>query len=123
MADSPTPPAFRVAPLGELRAYTVSEEELHELARGGNVSLSLNFGISLVSIFATIAATFLSVKLEGNLFAAFFSTGLITFILGVFFLIKGVWEYRSTSALVRAIKDRLPPSPGVQENTTIVSDL
>ncbi|HEY2415883.1 MAG TPA: hypothetical protein VGI40_26820 [Pirellulaceae bacterium] len=100
----------------------MSEDELHDLARGGNVSLSLNFGISLLSIFATIAATFLSVELAGKVFMAFFSAGLITMILGVFFLIKGIREYRSTGALVKAIKGRLPPSPGVQENTTVVSN-
>lgn len=122
MSNQP-PPAIRVAPLGEVRAYTVSEEELHELARGGNVSLSLNFGIALLSILATIAATFLSVQLEGKVFAGFFSAGLITLILGTFFLIKGVREYRSTGALVKSIKGRLPPSPGVQESTTVVSNL
>ncbi len=122
MSTSQPPPAFRVAPLGELRAYTVSEDELHELARGGNVSLSLNFGISLLSVFATIAATFLSVVLEGKVFAGFFSAGLITLILGAFFLIKGMREYRSTGALVKAIKARMPPSPGVQERTGIAPD-
>jgi hypothetical protein len=118
MTEPSTPPVLRVAPLGEVRAYTVSEEELHELARGGNVSLSLNFGISLISVFATVAATFLSVELAGKLFAGFFSAGLITLILGVYFLLKGIREYRSTSVLVKSIKDRLPPL-GVQEKASI----
>lgn len=119
MTDPPTPPVFRVAPLGELRAYTVTEAELHELARGGNVSLSLNFGIALISIFVTIAATFLTVKLDGHLYTTFFAAGLITLILGSFFLIHGIREYRSTSRLVNAIKDRLPPPAGIQVNVTV----
>jgi hypothetical protein len=123
LSSSQLAPALRVAPVGELRAYTVSQEGPHELARGGNVSVSLDFGISLISIFATIAVTFLSVSLDGRVFLGFFSAGLVTLILGAFFLIKGLRDYRSTGELVKAIKSRLPFSPGVQESTNVVSSL
>ena len=119
MSSNQPPPVFRVAPLGELRAYTISEEELHELARGGNVSLDLNFAIALLSIWITIVITFWTVSLSGQVYTSFFCAGLITFIIGVFLLIKGLREYRSTTALVQTIKNRLPPPMGVQETTNV----
>ncbi|UUO06152.1 hypothetical protein M4951_22670 [Blastopirellula sp. J2-11] len=119
MSSSQPRPVYRVAPLGELRAYTISEEELHELARGGDLSLDLNFSVALLSVFATILATFLTVPLEGTVFTGFLTVGTVTLIAGVYLLIKGIRNYRSTNLLVQTIKNRLPPAEGIQEHTLI----
>lgn len=116
MPSEQPPPAYRVAPLGESRAYTISEEELDQLARGGDLSLDLNFAIALLSVFGTIFITLITVPIEGTVFSSFLCVATITLIAGAYLLIKGIRSYRSTSSLGEAIKNRLPPAEGLQES-------
>ena len=45
MAKQTILPVVRVAPLGELKVYPITESELDELARGSASSLYLNFSL------------------------------------------------------------------------------
>src|SRR5205823_6471683 len=56
----------RVAPLGELRAYTISEHELEKLEQGAPVSDLLTIGLCLSSASVTLLATLLSTSLAGT---------------------------------------------------------
>jgi hypothetical protein len=70
-------PEVRVAPLGELRVYMISEHELEQLALGAPVSDLLTVGLCLLSAALTILATLLSTTLSDLKFILFFCALLI----------------------------------------------
>lgn len=72
----------RVAPLGELRAYTISEHELEKLEQGTPVSHLLTIGLCLLSAALTILVTILSTSLPGQTLTMFFSALLIVGLIG-----------------------------------------
>jgi hypothetical protein len=107
-------PVVRVAPLGELRAYTVYEHELEALARGPSGSLFLNFALAVLPVSLTLVVTLLTTQIESDrLFLGFFSTAIILAIAGVLFLLLWWREYRRSEDIVKEIKGRLPPPPGI----------
>jgi hypothetical protein len=86
-------PLIRVAPLGELKAYTVYEHQLDELAQGSTGSLYLNFSLALLSIFATVLITLVTVSIPpGYQFQGFFCACLITGISGLVLLLAMVQD-------------------------------
>jgi hypothetical protein len=111
------PPVIRIAPLGELRAYTVYEHELDQLAQGSAGSAFLNFELSLLSIFATLLVTLLTVTIppQGYLYPSFFSACLVTGIAAAILLLLAWKYYQSSSGLIERVKNRMPPAPGIQE--------
>ncbi len=105
----------RVAPLGELRAYTISEHELEKLEQGAPFSDLLTIGLCLLSADVTLLATLLSTSLSGQTFTLFFCALLIFGISGAICTFLG-WRLRtSTQALVRQIRARMPAVPAVQQ--------
>jgi len=105
----------RVAPLGELRAYTISEHELEKLEQGTPVSDLLTIGLCLLSAAVTILATLLSTSLSGQTFTLFFCALLIVGIGGAICAFIG-WRLRaSTKELARQIRSRMPDAPSVQQ--------
>jgi hypothetical protein len=109
------PPVVRVAPLGELKAYTVSEHELDRLARGSVVSDLLTIAYVLLSVAATLLVTLLSTTLEQLHFILFVCAVLIFAIAGGVCLYIGWRTRESVSAIVREIKNRMPPPPAIRE--------
>lgn len=108
-------PRVRVAPLGELRAYTISEQELEKLEQGAPVSDLLTIGLCLLSAAVTLLATLLSTSLPGQTFVLFFCALLIVGLCGVICTFLG-WRLRtSTRELAREIRARMPDAPSVQE--------
>jgi hypothetical protein len=105
----PPPPVVRVAPLGELKAYIVSEHELELLARGAVVSDLLTIGYSLLAAALTLLATMLSTTLPQLQFVLFFCALLIFTIAGGICLFIGYRTRESVKALVNAIRNRMPP--------------
>jgi hypothetical protein len=104
-----TPPVVRVAPLGELKAYTVSEHELDRLARGSVVSDLLTIAYALLSVAVTLLATLLSTTLDDLRLTHFFCAFLIFTIAGVICFIIGWRTRESVKSLVNEIKNRMPP--------------
>jgi hypothetical protein len=105
----------RVAPLGELRAYTISEHELEKLEQGTPVSDLLTIGLCLLSAALTILATLLSTPLSGQTLTLFFCALLIFAIGGGICAFLG-WRLRaSTKELARRIRARMPDVPAVQQ--------
>jgi hypothetical protein len=70
----PEEQVVRVAPLGELRAYTISEHELEKLEQGAPVSDLLTIGFCLLSIAATILVALLSTSMPDLTMTLFFCT-------------------------------------------------
>lgn len=108
-------PRIRVAPLGELRAYTISEQELEKLEQGAPVSDLLTIGLCLLSAALTLLATLLSTSLPGQTFVLFFCALLIVGLGGAICTFLG-WRLRiSTRELACEIRARMPDAPSVQE--------
>jgi hypothetical protein len=105
----------RVAPLGELRAYTISEHELEKLEQGAPLSDLLTIGLCLLSAAVTILATLLSTALTGQTLTLFFCALLIVGLGGAICTFLG-WRLRtSTKELGRQIRARMPDAPSIQQ--------
>jgi hypothetical protein len=114
--DQRPPPVIHIAPLGELKAYTVHEHELDTLSRGSTASVFLNFALFLLPISVTLVVALLTTTIESDrLFQAFVSLAAITFIVGAILLILWWREHKSSRSLVREIKSRMPPQPAIQQ--------
>jgi hypothetical protein len=106
----PVAPVLRVAPLGELKVYTITEDELDALGRGSPGSVYLNFGLALVPVAVSFLITILSTDIpsqEGKIF--FISGCLLFFLVGTISLILARVHHVSTRRLVEKIKNRMPP--------------
>jgi hypothetical protein len=105
-------PILRVAPLGELRVYTVTEYELDALGNGSPGSLYLNFGLALVPVAVAFLITLLSTDIPtigGKIF--FISACIIFFLVGTLSFILAAKHHVSTKTLVDQIENRMPPDP------------
>ena len=105
-------PVIRVAPLGELRVYTVTEDELDALGRGAVGSVFLNFGLALVPLALSFLVTLLSTDIPsvaGKIF--FIAGGLVFAVAGLICLALARVHHVSTRSLVDRIKNRMPPVP------------
>lgn len=110
-----TEPLFRVAPLGELRAYTISEHELEKLEQGTPISDLLTIGLCLLSAALTLLVTLLSTSLPSQIYTLFFCAFLIVGLGGGICIFPG-WRLRtSTKELARQIRARMPEVPSVQQ--------
>lgn len=106
---------MRVAPLGELRAYTISEHELERLEQGAPLSYLLTIGLCLLSADVTVLATLLSTSLPDLTFVLFFCALLILAIAGGVCTFLG-WSLRTSSReLAREIRGRMPDAPTVRQ--------
>jgi hypothetical protein len=107
-------PAIRVAPLGELRVYVISEEELNVLEQGSPASQNLNFALALLSSGFTSLATLLATDIQSV------RTFVVFVVITVVFLVAGVVLFagwyrlrRSSQGLAQRIRGRMPPPPGI----------
>ena len=112
---SPEVPLVRVAPLGELRVYQVTEGELDEISRGSPGSIFLNFALVLVPLSVSFLLTLTTTRIEPiSLIVFFVCACLICFILGVLFAFLA-WHYHaSVKNTIATIKNRMPPPPNFQ---------
>ena len=108
--EHPVAPVLRVAPLGELKVYTITEDELDSLGRGSPGSIYLNFGLALVPVALAFLITILSTDIPSQEGKIFFISGCILFFLvGIICLILARVHHVSTRSLVEKIKNRMPP--------------
>ena len=123
-SDAPLPPVVRVAPLGDLKAYIVSEHELEALARGSSGSLYLNFALALLPVSLTLFVTLLTTIISSDrLFVTFVCVAVIAAIIGTLLLLMWYREHRSWRTLMADIKSRMPPRPGDVEQITVFERL
>jgi hypothetical protein len=111
----PEEQVVRIAPLGELRAYTISEHELEKLEQGAPVSDLLTIGLCLLSSALTVLITLLSTPLSGTTLTLFFCGLLISGLVGAICTYLG-WRGRtSTREMAQRIRARMPDAPAVQQ--------
>ncbi len=122
--NSPDPsrspsPVVRVAPLGELNAYTVYEHELDTLAKGSTGSILLNLSFALLPFAGALLITLMTTTIASDrLYLVFLCTCIICFIAGAICLLIGWLSHVSTVALAQEIKNRMPQPRGRQEAAT-----
>jgi hypothetical protein len=106
----------RIAPLGELKAYLVSESELETLARGSSELIFLNFALALLPISLTLVVTLWTTTISSErLYQGFLIVATITFLAGLILLVLWWRSHVSSRTLVARIKNRMPSFPGIQE--------
>ena len=111
--NQPQLPVIRVAPLGELNAYTIYEHELETLAEGSPGGLFLNFALALLPTAVGVIVTLRSGTMTDLNFMLFTSASIIFMIAGVICLALWRRTYKSVTTLVEEIKKRMPPQ-GIQ---------
>ncbi len=117
-------PVIRVAPLGELKIYPITEAELNELERGSAASVHLNFalfflGIAIPLFFTIRLATFVADR-TFNVFVIFFA---VTLVAGLVFSVLWFLSHRRSTRLSDEIRGRMPPAPAIQESTEVALPL
>ena len=110
----PTAPIIRVAPLGELRVYQITEDELNRLARGNPSSVWLDFSLALLAAFVGILATMASSQLTDRNFTVFVCVEVIIGLFGVGCLVLWLRTANTVRELVTDIRSRMPPPPNEQ---------
>lgn len=106
----------RIAPLGELNAYTVHEHELDIIAAGSPASLAFNVAVALISIGFSFVITLTTTTITSNRLLYSYLIICIN-ILIVGFVLIGYWWKSRTSVLiiVSKIKNRMSPPTPIQE--------
>jgi hypothetical protein len=109
-------PVIRVAPLGELKVYLITEAELNELERGSAASVHLNFALFFLGIAIPL---FFTIRLAGfatdrtfNVFVIFFA---VTFVAGLVLSVLWFLSHSRSTRLAGEIRRRMPPPPAIQE--------
>jgi hypothetical protein len=109
-------PAIRVAPLGELRAYVISEDELNELEQGSPASQHLNFSLALLASGLSFLATLLTTSIQSTRTFVVFVVLTVVFLLVGTILFSNWFRLRRTSkGLAQRIRERMPPVAGIRE--------
>ena len=112
-SDANILPAVRVAPLGELRVYIISEEELNELENGSPASQNLNFALALLASGLSFLTTLLTTEVESvRTFAVFVILTVVFLLVGAILFASWFRLRKSSQGLAQRIRDRMPPPPG-----------
>ncbi len=106
----------RIAPLGELTAYTVHEHELDVIAAGSPATLAFNFAVALVSIGVAFVLTLTTTTIESDrLFYGYLIACINCLLIGVIMFVYWFKTRASVSVTVTKIKGRLVISMPLQE--------
>ena len=106
----------RVAPLGELNAYTVHEHELDIIAAGSPATLAFNFAIALISIGMAFVLTLTTTIIASDrLFYGYLIVCINCLLVGVIMFMYWLKTRSSVNITVMKIKSRLVVSPPIQE--------
>lgn len=107
---------IRVAPLGELTAYTVHEHELDIIAAGSPATLAFNFAIALISIGVAFVLTLTTTTIPSDrLFYGYLIACINSLLIGLLMLVYWFRTRTSVTMTVRKIKDRLIVISPIQE--------
>jgi hypothetical protein len=100
----------RYAPLGEVRVYQITEDELEKLAGGPPGQIHLNIALALLPAALTLLVTLQTVEINDNrLFAGYLGAFFAFLLLGLQSLIQWRRASRAFKSQVQQIRDRMPP--------------
>lgn len=107
----------RVAPLGELTAYTVHEHELDIIAAGSPATLAFNFAVALISIGITFILTLTTTTIPTDrLFYGYLIACINCLLVGFIMFVYWLKTRTSVNITVTKIKSRLVVAPPIQEH-------
>lgn len=108
--------AIRIAPLGELRLWVISEQELNEAEQGSPSSLYLNFALFLIGAGLSFLVSLIATEITSiKTFTVFVVVAVVFLIVGLLLLALWYRMHRSTKTLAQRIRERMPPAPGIPE--------
>ena len=117
-------PVIRVAPLGELRIYPITEAELNELEQGSPASVHLNFARSFAGIAATLLVSIWATAIEPDRkFYVFVIAAFACVVTALVFSVLWGINHRGSKRLSQEIRKRMPPPPAIQELPSQVQPL
>ncbi len=112
---------IRVAPLGELTAYTVHEHELDIIAAGSPATLAFNFAVALISIGVSFILTLTTTTISSNrLFYSYLIVCINCIMVGMIMFVYWLKARSSVNITVTKIKSRLMVSPPITEQLPAV---
>lgn len=115
-------PMIRVAPVGDLNIYAVTEYELDELARGSPASIQLNLCIFFSGIWISLLIALCTTTIpDRRMFDVFVLAFLVSLCFSAVLGIMWRRNYSSTKHLVAAIKARMPPTTEAFQETPTAS--
>lgn len=113
---------IRVAPLGELNAYTVHEHELDLIAAGSPATLTFNLAVALLSAGTTFVIALTTTSITNNRLFYSYLIICINFLLVGLLLLAYWWRSRTSVLLiVSRIKSRMPSPQAIQEHLPVAS--
>lgn len=122
MSDQPSYPSRQLSPaihrarLDKLSIFEVSESELETLERGSPDSLFLNLAIFVLSVAISFSITLATTTIASTrTFNVFVIVTVVGYIAGITFGILWWRSHKSVKAVVRRIRNRMPPE-GVRES-------
>lgn len=106
----------RVAPLGELTAYTVHEHELDLIAAGSPATLAFNFAVALISIGLSFVLTITTTTISSDrLYYGYLIVAINCILIGTILFAYWLKTRTSVGVTVMKIKSRLTVAPPIQE--------
>ena len=114
-------PVIRVASLGDIKIYQLTEEELDRLAAGSPDSPVLSIALALVSTSVTLRVTLQTATLTSDKHEGFVAAFWVTAVSGGIMLLLWLGRLLFTQRLVAKIKGRMLPTPGEQQPTESVN--
>lgn len=113
-------PFYRVAPLGEIKVYPLTEEELDAIGRGSPGSIFLNFALALLPLSAAFLITLLTTTIDNlGTLVFFISACIICFISGTICLVLARHYHKTTIKVIERIKSRMPPIAEPVDETVV----
>jgi hypothetical protein len=110
--------SVRVAPIGELTAYTVLEHELDIIAAGSPATLAFNFAVALISMGISFVLTLTTTTIASNrLFYGYLLVCLNCLLAGIIMFAYWLKTRTSVNLTVARIKSRLIVPTTVQESS------
>lgn len=109
-------PEIRVGKIGLLIVHQISDDELTRLSQGSGQSQFLNFGIGVLSVAISFLISLLTTTITSDrLFTVFVIVTALGFIAGIVFMLLWWCTRKPISALVKEIRQRMPPEGEAQE--------
>ena len=106
----------RIAPLGELTAYTVHEHELDVIAAGSPATLAFNLAVALIPVGVTFIITLTTTTISSDrLFYSYLIVCVNCWLVGSIALIYWLRTKNAVDLTVAKIKSRLVVTPAIQE--------
>jgi glucan phosphoethanolaminetransferase (alkaline phosphatase superfamily) len=103
-------PVIRVAPLGELKVYAITEAELDQLEHGSPSSIYLNFALFFWGVCLSLFAALLTATgLSNRAFVVFVVFFAVTLVAAAVFSVLWAIHHRSSGNLANRIRGRMPP--------------